>query len=121
MSRQRGKRPDKVPAAARARETEGWCPDCGKSGKWLYADRRAARSAAHRAHPGKHLTAYPCPHREGLWHYCNPRERDLRGYDEGVLSEDAQLRHDIAAYQHAVAAAAVARIAAATNRLECPA
>lgn len=113
MSRnQRGKRPDKVPARVRSRETQGHCDPCGK---WFYADRKTAKEAARKNHPGEHLHPYRCEHRDDLWHYGNPQEWGVRGHERGIYDPDAQLRRDIAAHQHDVAADAVRRILAATG------
>jgi hypothetical protein len=47
---------------------------CPVSGKRTYLDRREARLAARRAHPGLRMVAYRCPHC-GMWHYANPLHR----------------------------------------------
>lgn len=51
---------------------------CEHCRKILHRSRRAARRVAKRQHPGKRLTAYPCPVSDG-WHngHLPPGGRDV--------------------------------------------
>ena len=41
---------------------------CEIHGKRLFETRKGARRHARRAHPGAHLSAYPC-RETGMWHF----------------------------------------------------
>lgn len=46
---------------------------CGGCGKQTFETRKAAKEWAKKQHPGEHLAAYECPHREGVFHYGHLR------------------------------------------------
>lgn len=49
-----------------APETEQHGARCAVCGKVAYPDRRTARRARRRVHPGVHMRAYPCGN---VWHF----------------------------------------------------
>lgn len=73
------KRHGSVKPATNKIPQHGLCddPTCGKV---RYKNRRDAKRAAKKFHPGSHLSAYECL---GYWHFGHPPKRIIQGHGWG--------------------------------------